>query len=55
MAEQNTENKENALTEEELDQLDKNLLEIELLYKSRCVQAPWGGNVVVREIEKKDA
>ncbi len=54
MTEQNAEKNENALTEEELDQLDKNLLEIELLYKSRCVQAPWGSNVVVREIEKKE-
>lgn len=42
------------LTEQELDTLDASLLEIELLYKSRCVSAPNGSNVVVREIEKTD-
>jgi hypothetical protein len=42
------------LTEQELDALDASLLEIELLYKSRCVNAPNGSNVVVREIEKAD-
>lgn len=42
------------LSEQELDALDANLLEIELLYRSRCVSAPNGTNVVVREIEKTD-
>ena len=40
------------LSKEELDTLDANLLEIELLYKSRCVSAPKGSNVVVREIDR---
>lgn len=40
-------------TDNEQDQLDANLLEIEILYKSRCVKAPASGsNVTVREIEK---
>lgn len=42
------------VTEEELEKLDANLLEIEILFKSRCVQAPGGSNVTVREIEKKE-
>lgn len=42
------------LTEQESDKLDADLLAIDLLYKSRCVQAPTGRNVVVREIEKEE-
>ena len=42
------------LSDQELDALDANLLEIETLYRSRCVNAPNGTNVVVREIEKSD-
>lgn len=42
------------ISEQELEKLDADLLEVEILYKSRCVQAPKGTNVVVREIEKKD-
>ena len=42
------------LSDSELDALDANLLEIETLYRSRCVNAPNGTNVVVREIEKTD-
>lgn len=46
--------KNNELTEQESDKLDADLLAVELLYRSRCVQAPKGSNVVVREIEKKE-
>lgn len=42
------------LSEQEQDALDANLQEIETLYRSRCVNAPNGTNVVVREIEKND-
>jgi len=42
------------VTEQDLEALDANLLEIEILYRSRCVNVPTGSNVVVREIEKKD-
>jgi hypothetical protein len=44
---------ENEMTEQELDKIDANLLEIEILFKSRCVQPRGGKNVTVREIEKK--
>lgn len=46
--------KNDDLTEQESDKLDADLLAIDLLYRSRCVQAPKGSNVVVREIEKKE-
>lgn len=45
---------QNDIDEQELEKLDANLLEVELLYKSRCVQAPTGRNVTVREIEKEE-
>lgn len=51
----NTENEPTReLSDSELDALDANLLEIETLYRSRCVNAPNGSNVVVREIDKTD-
>jgi len=40
--------------EQEQEALDANLLEIELLYRSRCISVPHGTNVIVREIEKTD-
>lgn len=48
-------NNDNDITDQELDKLDSELLEIEILYRTRCVQAPQGSNVVVREIENKDS
>jgi len=42
--------KEEELTQEELDALDDALTEVEMLYKSRCVRMPGKSNVVVREI-----
>lgn len=42
------------ISDKELEALDANLLEIELLYKSRCVAPPKGTNVTVREIEKPE-
>lgn len=49
-----SENIDNEVTDqEELERLDANLLEIEILFKSRCVHPRGGKNVTVREIEKK--
>ncbi len=42
------------ISEEDLDKLDADLLQVEILYKSRCVQAPTGKNVTVREIIKDE-
>lgn len=48
--------KEQELSQKELDALDDALTEIEMLYKSRCVRMPGASNVVVREIPStKDA
>lgn len=54
MAAQNSEYEKTDVNQEELDKLDDDLLAIETLYESRCVQAPRGTNVVVRDIEDKD-
>jgi hypothetical protein len=37
-------------TAEETEIIDRALLEMELLYRSRCVQAPLGKNVTIREL-----
>ncbi len=39
-------------TNTEDDAIDTALLQMEVLYKSRCVQPPRGTNVTVREIKK---
>ena len=39
------------INETELEHLDDNLLEIDILYKTRCMQVPFGTNVTVREID----
>lgn len=44
---------DNEATGQELEKIDANLREIEMLFKSRCVQPRGGQNVTVREIEKK--
>jgi hypothetical protein len=42
-------------TEREDDEkIELGFTQMELLYRSRCVQPPLGTNVVVREIEKDD-
>lgn len=51
MKEEHTQTEE--ISNEELDALDASLLEIDLLYKSRCVKAS-GNNVTVREIERPE-
>jgi hypothetical protein len=35
---------------EETEIIDRALLEMELLYRSRCVQGPLGKNVTIREL-----
>jgi len=42
------------ISSEEMDQLDAKLLEIETLYRSRCITPRTGTNVIVREIEKDE-
>lgn len=39
---------------EDDEKIEIGFTQMELLYRSRCVQAPFGSNVVVREIEKDD-
>ena len=39
-------------TQVEEDKIEEGLSQMEMLYRSRCIQAPLGSNVVVREIEK---
>lgn len=34
--------------------IDKAFVQMEVIYKSRCVQPPLGKNVTVREIEEKE-
>lgn len=34
--------------------IEEGFTQMEMLYRSRCVQPPLGGNVVVREIEKDE-
>jgi hypothetical protein len=34
--------------------IDRAFVQMEVIYKSRCVQPPLGKNVTVREIEKKE-
>ncbi len=41
------------ISEAELEKLDDDLLEIDILYKTRCMQVPFGSNVTVREIADK--
>ncbi len=39
---------------EESDAIEKALQQMEVLYKSRCIQAPFGTNITIREIKKED-
>lgn len=39
---------------EDDEKIEQGFTQMELLYRSRCVQAPLGTNVIVREIEKDD-
>lgn len=39
---------------EEAEAIDSALLQMEILYKCRCVQPPLGSNVTIREIQEDD-
>lgn len=39
-------------TVDEAEAIDNALLQMEILYKCRCVQPPLGTNVTIREIQK---
>lgn len=54
MEKQQTTENETELNQEELDKIDTDLLGIDMLYKSRCVQAPGGSNVKIREIDPEE-
>ncbi len=41
-----------SIEENEKNAIDNALLQMEILYKCRCIQPPFGTNVTVREIEK---
>lgn len=43
---------ENELEDEQ--KIEEGFTQMEMLYRSRCVQPPLGNNVVVREIEKDE-
>ncbi len=40
--------------EDEGEAIDRAFVQMELLYRSRCVQAPGGSNVTIREINKDE-
>lgn len=37
---------------EDEEKIEEGFSQMEMLYRSRCIQAPLGSNVVVREIEE---
>jgi hypothetical protein len=39
---------------EDGDAIEKAFQQMEVLYKSRCVQAPLGANITIREIKKEE-
>lgn len=41
-------------TLEESEAIEQALQQMSVLYKSRCVQAPLGSNITIREIKKED-
>lgn len=51
-AKDNNINKQDNKTDDEA--IDTAFLQMEVLYKSRCVQPPLGTNVTVREIKKDE-
>jgi hypothetical protein len=38
----------------EEDKIEQGFSQMEMLYRSRCIQPPQGSNVTVREIEKEE-
>lgn len=41
-------------SETEGETIDSAFLQMEILYKTRCVQSPFGRNVTVREIKEEE-
>ena len=39
---------------DETDAIDRTLMQMESIYKSRCIQPPLGSNVTIREIKKDE-
>lgn len=39
---------------EDDESIDSALLQMEMIYKSRCIQPPLGSNVTIREIKKDE-
>lgn len=54
MTKENQQQTDLDVSAEEQDKLDANFLEIETLYRSRCITPRAGTNVVVRDIEESD-
>jgi len=44
---------EHELNEKESEELENDLFEMEMLYRTRCITVPDHSNVVVREIDNK--
>ena len=47
-------NKEQDKEIEEGEAIERGFVQMELIYKSRCVQPPHGSNVTIREIKKDE-
>ncbi len=55
MSEAKDRNKESReYSEKEGESIEKGFEQMEMLYKSRCVQVPTGSNVTVREIKTEE-
>jgi hypothetical protein len=48
------ENNEPEKTIDDDESIDLALIQMGLIYKSRCIQPPRGSNVTIREIKKED-
>ena len=42
------------VSQEKLDTMDETLIQMEMLYKSRCVRMPGTSNITIREIPSKE-
>jgi len=43
------------LASEDGETIEWALQQMEVLYKSRCVQAPFGSNITIREVKKEES
>jgi hypothetical protein len=51
---QNNEHNEPEKTIDDDESIDRALIQMGLIYKSRCIQPPRGSNITIREITKED-